>query len=215
MIPVITIDGPAGVGKGTIASLLAEQLGWHILDSGAIYRIAALSALKQDIDLSDENALVTMIAELQLAFHDQKAWLNGEDVSTHIRNESCADATSKIAALPAVRDALLQLQRNFQQEPGLIADGRDMGTVVFPTASNKFYLTARAEIRAERRLKQLRGQGQDAKLHELVQEINARDERDTKRAVAPLKPADDAVIIDTSDIDQQMVFEKVLCCLPK
>lgn len=215
MIPVITIDGPAGVGKGTIASLLAEKLGWHILDSGAIYRIAALAALKQDIDLSDENALVAMIAELQLAFHDQKAWLNGEDVSTQIRNESCADATSKIAALPAVRDALLQLQRNFQQEPGLIADGRDMGTVVFPTASNKFYLTARAEIRAERRLKQLRGQGQDAKLHELVQEINARDERDTKRAVAPLRPADDAVIIDTSDIDQQMVFEKVLCCLPK
>ncbi len=208
--PVITIDGPAGAGKGTIAGLLAEQLGWHLLDSGAIYRVAALAALRRGVDLQDEAALATLIPSLHIAFRHGDAWLNDENVSSAIRNEACASATSKIAALPAVRAALLELQRGFQQAPGLVADGRDMGTVVFPGALHKFYLTASAEIRAERRLKQLSEQGVSARLSDLIQDINARDERDANRPIAPLKPADDAVLIDTSPLSQAEVFSVVL-----
>lgn len=208
--PVITIDGPAGAGKGTIACLLAEKLGWHMLDSGAIYRVAALAALRQGVGLQDEAALAAMIPTLQIEFKQGEAWLDGEIVTGEIRNETCASATSQIAALPAVRAALLELQRNFRQAPGLVADGRDMGTVVFPGANHKFYLTASAEIRAERRLKQLSEQGLSAKLCDLIQDINARDERDANRPVAPLKPADDAVLIDTSSLDRDEVFAAVL-----
>lgn len=208
--PVITIDGPAGAGKGTIACRLADKLGWHMLDSGAIYRVAALAALRQHLDLQDETTLATMIPTLQIEFKQGEAWLDGVIVTGEIRNEACASATSQIAALPAVRAALLELQRHFQQAPGLVADGRDMGTVVFPEASHKFYLTASAEIRAERRLKQLSEQGLSAKLCDLIQDINARDERDANRPVAPLKPADDAVLIDTSSLDQDEVFAAVL-----
>ncbi|MBJ6610190.1 MAG: (d)CMP kinase [Candidatus Thiothrix moscowensis] len=208
--PVITIDGPAGAGKGTIACRLADKLGWHMLDSGAIYRVAALAALRQHLDLQDETALAAMIPTLQIEFKQGEAWLDGVIVTGEIRNETCASATSQIAALPAVRAALLELQRHFQQAPGLVADGRDMGTVVFPEASHKFYLTASAEIRAERRLKQLSEQGLSAKLCDLIQDINARDERDANRPVAPLKPADDAVLIDTSSLDQDEVFAAVL-----
>jgi cytidylate kinase len=209
-IPVITIDGPAGAGKGTIACLLAEKLGWHMLDSGAIYRVAAVAALRRGVNLQDENTLAAMIPALTIEFKEGDAWLDGEKVTGEIRNETCASATSQIAALSAVRDALLTLQRNFRQLPGVVADGRDMGTVVFPDAPHKFYLTASAEIRAERRLKQLSQQGLSAKLCDLIQDINARDERDTNRPVAPLKPAADALVIDTSSLDQAEVFATVL-----
>ena len=209
-IPVLTIDGPAGAGKGSIAGMLADTLGWHLLDSGAIYRVAALAALRRGIDLHDVVAISALIPQLVIEFKQGDAWLNGECVSGDIRNEACASATSKIAALPKVRSELLALQRSFCKAPGLIADGRDMGTVVFPEAPYKFYLTASAEIRAERRLKQLSEQGLSAKLQDLIQDINARDERDSNRPVAPLKPADDAVLVDTSPLTQAEVFAEVL-----
>ena len=208
-IPVITLDGPAGAGKGTIASMLATKLGWHLLDSGAIYRVAALAAVKTGLDLRDEAAISQLIPSLTIEFKQGEAWLNGQVVSQEIRNEQCCSATSQIAALPAVRAVLLEQQRQFRQAPGLIADGRDMGTVVFPNATCKFYLTASAEIRAERRLKQLSAQGLSAKLCDIIQDINARDERDANRPVAPLKPAADAHIIDTSPLNQDQVFTEV------
>jgi cytidylate kinase len=171
--------------------------------------VAALAALQNNLALDDETALTELIKSLKIEFKDGQAILNGQDVSAAIRNEACASATSQIAALPHVRAALLALQRQFQQAPGLIADGRDMGTVVFPDSAHKFYLTASAEIRAERRLKQLNEQGLSANICDLIQDINARDERDSNRPVAPLKPATDAILIDTSFLDQEGVFNEV------
>lgn len=209
-IPVITIDGPAGSGKGTIAALLSAQLGWHLLDSGAIYRVAAHAALVAGVALDDAEALVSLIKGLEMDFADGKVWRNGEDVSLAIRTQPCADATSRISAIPGVRSALLDKQRAARHAPGLVADGRDMGTVVFPDACVKVFLTASVDVRAQRRLKQLSQQGINANLTALIQEIAERDERDSNRAVAPLRPAEDAIVIDSSILSPDQVLELIL-----
>jgi cytidylate kinase len=212
-IPVLTIDGPSGSGKGTLAQQMAEKLGWHYLDSGAIYRVLAQAALKHQIDLTDETALASIAGQLDVQFVLQdgqlQVVLEGEDVSLLIRSEQAGNAASKVAAFPAVRSALLQRQRDFCQPPGLVTDGRDMGTVVFPDAPYKVFLTASAEVRAERRYKQLKEKGIDSNLSDLVAEISERDERDMQREVAPLRPADDAVILDSTQLGIEAVLEKV------
>ncbi len=212
-IPVLTIDGPSGSGKGTLAQQMAEKLGWHYLDSGAIYRVLAQAALKHQIDLTDETALASIAGQLDVQFvlkdGQLQVVLEDEDVSLLIRSEQAGNAASKVAAFPAVRSALLQRQRDFCQPPGLVTDGRDMGTVVFPDAPYKVFLTASAEVRAERRYKQLKEKGIDSNLSDLVAEISERDERDTQREVAPLRPADDAVILDSTQLGIEAVLEKV------
>lgn len=212
-IPVLTIDGPSGSGKGTLAQQMAQRLGWHYLDSGAIYRVLAQAALKHQIDLTDETALASIAGQLDVQFvlkdEQLQVVLEGEDVSLLIRSEQAGNAASKVAAFPAVRAALLQRQRDFRQPPGLVTDGRDMGTVVFPDAAFKVFLTASAEVRAERRYKQLKEKGIDSNLSDLVAEISERDERDTQREVAPLRPADDAVILDSTQLGIEAVLEKV------
>ncbi|WKE63974.1 (d)CMP kinase [Gallaecimonas kandeliae] len=211
LVPVVTVDGPSGVGKGTLCHHLSERLGWHFLDSGAIYRVLALAALHHQCPLEDEEALVPLAAHLDVQFEpgegQVKVILEGEDVTSAIRTQEVANAASKVAAFPRVREALLRRQRAFQKAPGLVADGRDMGTVVFKSAPVKLFLTASAEVRAERRLQQLLASGQDAKIERLLTEIRERDERDANRAVAPLKPAEDAVIIDTSHLSIEQVLE--------
>lgn len=205
MTTIITIDGPSGSGKGTVSRLLAEKLGYHLLDSGAIYRIAALAALRNGVALDDEETLAEQSQRLDILFHvdgdSTKVLLDRCDVSVDIRLEETGIAASKIAALPLLREALLTRQRDFAIAPGLIADGRDMGTVVFPDAACKFYLTASVEERARRRVRQLQSLGQ-GKIDEqkILNDIRTRDERDRNRATAPLKPADDAIVIDSSDL---------------
>ena len=206
LAPVVTIDGPGGSGKGTLSSLVAAKLGWHLLDSGALYRIVAVSAQSQGIDLADENALVAMVADLQIAFIGDKVDVNGSDLSDIIRTEETGVAASQVAALPGVRDAILALQKSFQRAPGLVADGRDMGTVVFPHSKAKIFLDASAEARADRRYKQLKNKGLSVNLRDLLEQIQERDARDRGRAVAPLKPTADALIIDST----QMTIEEVL-----
>ena len=203
---VVTIDGPGGSGKGTLSSLVAAKLGWHLLDSGALYRIVAVSAQSQVIDLKDESSLVTMIADLQIAFTGDKVDVDGNDLKDIIRTEETGAAASRVAALPGVRDAILSLQKSFQCAPGLVADGRDMGTVVFPQSKAKIFLDASAEARADRRYKQLKNKGLSVNLRDLLEQIQERDARDRGRAVAPLKPAADALIIDST----QMTIEEVL-----
>ncbi len=215
-MPVITVDGPSGSGKGTVCRLLAEKLGWDVLDSGAIYRVLSLAALHHQIALDNEEALVPLAANLDVQFlvdsqtNAGKVILEGEDVSTTIRNEEVGAAASKVAALPRVREALLRRQRAFRTENGLVADGRDMGTVVFPDAPLKIYLTASAEERARRRFVELNERGLDVTLSGLLEDIKARDDRDMNRAVAPLVPADDAIELDTSELNAQQVFDKVI-----
>ena len=213
-VPVLTIDGPSGSGKGTIARRVAERLGWHLLDSGALYRLTALAALNVDTDLEDESAVAKIAANLDIRFAiaggEVSAVLAGEDVSRDIRMERVSMAASKVAALPAVRDALLQRQRDFRALPGLVADGRDMGTTVFPDAPVKVFLTASAEERARRRFDQLQGRGVSVSLRDLLEDIRARDERDMNRAASPLAPAEDAVVLDSTDIDIDGVLQKVL-----
>ena len=218
-MPVITVDGPSGSGKGTVCRLLAEKLGWDVLDSGAIYRVLSLAALHHQIALDNEEALVPLAANLDVQFlidsdtNAGKIILEGEDVTTTIRNEEVGAAASKVAALPRVREALLRRQRAFRTENGLIADGRDMGTVVFPDAPLKIFLTASAEERARRRFVELNERGLDVTLSGLLQDIRARDDRDMNRAVAPLVPAEDAIELDTSELNAQQVFDKVIILL--
>jgi len=214
--PVITIDGPSGSGKGTVAGLLAKRLGWNLLDSGALYRLLAFAARNHGVDLTNEESLKVLAAHLDVQFEsgtqgqEQRIILEGEDVTHSIRNEQIGSGASQVASLPAVRDALLQRQRAFQEEPGLVADGRDMGTVVFPAAPLKIFLTASAEERARRRYLQLKGKGDDVSLSSLLDEISARDERDTQRAVAPLKPAQDAIQLDSTELSIEQVLERIL-----
>ncbi|NKF52680.1 (d)CMP kinase [Shewanella sp. WXL01] len=214
--PVITVDGPSGAGKGTISQLLAQHLGWHLLDSGAIYRVLALAAIHHDVELENEEALTLLAAHLDVKFvsssegEGSKVVLEGEDVTNAIRTQEVSNAASKVASLPRVREALLRRQRAFSAEPGLVADGRDMGTVVFPKAPLKLFLTASAEERAQRRFNQLQDKGFDVKIDRLLAEIIERDERDMNRAAAPLVPADDAITIDTTGIGIEGVLELVL-----
>ncbi len=209
-IPVIAIDGPTASGKGTVAQRVAEQLGFHYLDSGSLYRLAALAALRQGQDLADAAAVARVAANLDVAFRDGKTLLEGQDVSDEIRTETASQNASRVAALPSVRAALLNLQRNFRVSPGLVADGRDMGSVVFPDAALKVYLTASAEARAERRTKQLKEKGMSAIMSDVVKELRARDERDMNRPVAPLKHYPDAYLIDTTGISAEAAVQEIL-----
>jgi len=209
-VPVITIDSPTASGKGTVAARVAERLGFHLLDSGALYRLTALQALRDGIDLGDEHAVATVGAQLPVRFVGGEILLAGENVADAIRAEQVGNLASKIAALPAVRQALFGLQLNFRQAPGLVADGRDMGTVIFPTAQTKVFLTASVDARAQRRYKQLIDKGFSANMEGLLADLQARDERDTNRAVAPLVPAEDAHILDTSDMGVDQAVEQVL-----
>lgn len=207
-IPVIAIDGPTASGKGTVAGLVASKLGWHYLDSGAIYRVLALAALKQGVDLADEIAVAALAQFLDVSFSADKVWLAREDVSLDLRREETGNAASKIAALPIVREALLARQQAFCAAPGLVSDGRDMGSVVFPQAFLKIFLTASAESRAERRYKQLIAKGLPANIADLLRDLQERDARDSSRAVAPLRPCEDAVVLDTTalSIEEAVLF---------
>jgi cytidylate kinase len=206
--PVIAIDGPSASGKGTIASRVARRLGFHYLESGALYRVLALVSLREDA--LDEARLAELAARMDVAFHDGEVLLDDEDVSDKIRAEPCGVRASEVARLRAVRQALLQRQRAFRRPPGLVADGRDMGTVVFPDAPLKIFLTASPEVRAERRYKQLKEKGIDANLRALSRDLQERDERDTRRAVAPLGPAPDSQVLDSSTLSIEQVVERIL-----
>ncbi len=212
--PIVTVDGPSGAGKGTLSSLLAKQLDWHFLDSGAIYRVLAVATLHHDLPCDDEESIVPLATGLDVSFdtdgETSRIILEGEDVTDDIRTEQVGSVASQIAALPRVREALLRRQRAFQQAPGLVADGRDMGTVVFPEAPVKLFLTASAEARAERRYSQLKAKGMDVNIARLLTDIKARDERDSNRSVAPLVPAEDAVVIDSTHLNIDQVFEKAM-----
>lgn len=209
-VPVIAIDGPSASGKGTVAQRVATRLGFHYLDSGALYRLVAFGAAQQRVALDNEPALARLAASLDVRFHGENIFLNQEDVTDSIRTEEVSDGSSRVAALPAVRQALRDRQRAFRQPPGLVADGRDMGSVVFPAATLKIYLTADAEERARRRYKQLIEKGMDANITTLLQDIRHRDERDSARAVAPLQRSDDASLLDTTNLSIDGAVEQVL-----
>lgn len=213
-VPVITIDGPSGTGKGTISHLLAEKLGWHFLDSGSLYRVLAYAAVCRGIELDDVDKLVILSHELQLRFeinhHQTIIYLDDKDISVDIRQELCGQNASKIAVIPEIRAALLEKQRAFATSPGLVTDGRDMGTVVFPKAFLKIYLYASTEERASRRFLQLKDSGIDVSLAQVIDQLVKRDARDEQRLHSPLRPADDAVQIDTTSLTIEQVFNNVL-----
>ncbi|MBE5315032.1 MAG: (d)CMP kinase [Xanthomonadales bacterium] len=216
--PVLTIDGPSGSGKGTVARAVARQLGWHFLDSGALYRAVGLAAGWHDLDLSDAAALERLARETAVRFEERdgsepRVFVDGVDATDELRTETAGAAASAIAALPPVRAALFDKQRAFRRAPGLVADGRDMGTVIFPDAPHKVFLTASAAERADRRYKQLKDKGLAVTLAGLLEEIVARDARDAERTVAPLKPAADAVLIDSTGVPVDTVIERVLAVL--
>lgn len=220
-IPVITIDGTSGCGKGTLAHRLARELGWHYLDSGALYRIVAWACLQNNFQAADDDSTKQFVANLSIEFKDNdsveagfNAFCNGVDVSDLIRTPECSQMASKVSAIPAVRAALMQQQLDFRQLPGLVTDGRDMGTVVFPDAPCKLYLTASLEERAHRRYAQLKSAGVDATFESVQQDLAERDHRDMSRNNAPLKPAEDAVIIDTSNLTIDDVFHQSLLLVP-
>lgn len=219
-VPILTIDGPSGSGKGTISRLVAARLGWHYLDSGALYRAVGVAAGWADLDLADPAALVRCAFDTRIDFledpvsRELRVIVNDVDATDELRTETAGAAASAIAAIPEVRAALKDRQRAFRRSPGLVADGRDMGTVIFPDAPYKVFLTASAEERAERRYKQLKDKGVSVNLDGLLREILARDARDASRAVAPLRPADDAVRIDTTGHGIEEVVERVLALLP-
>lgn len=211
--PVIAIDGPSGVGKGTLALKLSQKLNWHLLDSGAIYRAAAIFALDHNLDLENEELLVSKIPEFSMKMEASgnglKIFVCNEDVTQRLRLEETGNSASIVAKHPKIRHALFNYQRDCAVAPGLIADGRDMGTVVFPEAPLKIFLTASAEVRAQRRYQQLINSGESVNIDQILGEIKARDERDQNRSVSPLIPAQDAVVVDTSDNTLEEVFSKV------
>jgi cytidylate kinase len=217
LVPVVAIDGPGGSGKGTLARLLAQTLGWHLLDSGALYRLVGLAAGQAGIDLDDEPRLAALAASLDVRFGDldgqEQIWLAGQEVSAPIRTEPAGEAASRVAQYPAVRAALLARQRAFAEYPGLVADGRDMGTVVFPAAVLKVFLSASPEERAARRHKQLKEKGIDVSLRALSEEIAERDRRDTERPVAPLRPAADARVLDSTNLAPAEVLQRIVSWL--
>jgi cytidylate kinase len=211
-VPVITIDGPSGTGKGTISQLVADHLGWHLLDSGALYRVVAIGIQHKGILSNKINEICDFALAMTVTFSSEfkgSVTLDGEEISAQVRLEQTAEAASQVAAIPELRQVLLQRQIDFRQPPGLVADGRDMGTVVFPTAGLKIYLTASPEERAHRRYNQLINKGVSVNLRALLQDIASRDERDANRAVSPLRPAQDALVIDTTSLSIDEVFEKV------
>ncbi len=213
---MITVDGPGGAGKGTLCVALARELGWHLLDSGALYRLVALAAEQRDVAFDDREALAEVARHLDVSFElevdsDQtRVFLDGQPVADAMRSDAAGQGASQVASIPEVRSALVDRQRGFRRAPGLIADGRDMGTVIFPDAELKVFLTASTEERARRRYKQLIDKGLDANLRDLFASMAARDERDAQRAVAPLRPADDALVIDSTSVDAEGVLAQVL-----
>ena len=208
--PVITVDGPSGSGKGTLAGLLAERLGWHLLDSGALYRIVGAQAIARGLALDDEAAIAGMAAGLDIRFEDDRVLVDGEDLTRTIRTEAVSSVASQVAALEGVRQAIFGLQRAMRRAPGLVADGRDMGTVVFPEADLKVYLEASPEVRAERRYNQLKNKGLSVTFRALLASIRERDERDMRRAVSPLRPAQDAILVDSTELTIDQVLDRVL-----
>ncbi len=218
-VPVIAIDGPSGAGKGTVAQALAEKLNYHLLDSGAVYRAAGLHAMEAGADLTDEASVMASLESMQATFTPQaegvRVYLSGNDVTAKLRSEATAKAASKVAVMPSVRASLLDEQRSFRAYPGLIADGRDMGSVVFPDACIKVYLSASAEVRAARRAKQLKDKGMEVIIASLVKDISARDERDSSREHSPLVAAKDALLIDSSFMSIDEVVEEILQAVSK